>query len=286
MSTTRSLVPAAAGVIVDTLRAGPLTWKELWKQCSSSAAAVGASAGPADQTPLQRSFQSKSNLKKRILPTLLAQGLIERHALTSSGKSALDPQERAARLTEKLVFRHNLSLGQTAAAAAAAHTNKSTATTTAAAPGSRSTTEFVYAVPHALLPTSAQHPTLSDPRTTARLEQHLDALTTGRETPAELSAHVRALRAGERVAEAARERYSVPTLQQAWARPVGVVVSGGPGGVESGRVGGAQWVTSRGEKRYLSKRRAGARIGKERRVQVWWDALGEAKKQGERDALA
>jgi hypothetical protein len=110
-------------------------------------------------------------------------------------------------------------------------------------------------------------------------------MTTGRETVIELSAKVQALRAAEKLESEAGKRYSVPTLQHSWDRPVGVVVSG-PGGVKSGRPGGAQWVTSRGEKRYLNKRRAGTRIGKERKMQVWWDALGEAKKQGERDALA
>ncbi|KAJ9122040.1 hypothetical protein QFC24_004267 [Naganishia onofrii] len=214
-------------------------------------------------------------------------GLIERHALTSTGKLALDPQERAARLTEKTLFRHQLSSGQSAAKGSTNGTSKATTTTATTTQGSRTTTEFVWAVPHALLPASSQHPTLSNPSTTARLEQHLNAMTTGRETVIELSAKVQALRAAEKLESEAGKRYSVPTLQHSWDRPVGVVVSGPPGGVRSGqRPGGAQWVTSRGEKRYLNKRRAGTRIGKERKMQVWWDALGEAKKQGERDALA
>lgn len=224
---------------------------------------------------------TNSNLKKRILPVLLAQGLIERHALTSHGKLASDPQERAQRLTEKTLYRHSLSSGQ------AATSTTSQPLTTTMTPGSRTTTEFVWAVPHALLSTSSQNPVLRNPATTERLEQHLNSLTSGRETVIELSAKVRALRAAENLEQEARKKYSVSTLQHSWDRPVGVVVSGPVR--ESGnssRVGGAKWVTSRGEKRHLNKRRAGTRIGKERKMQVWWDALGEAKKQGQREALA
>ncbi|KAJ9120733.1 hypothetical protein QFC22_002664 [Naganishia vaughanmartiniae] len=201
-------------------------------------------------------------------------------------KLGADPSDRAARLTEKLVFRHRHNVSSSEQPSVGDSTTSTTpVTATTAAPGSKTTTEFVWALPHALLPTGTQHPDLADPTATERLEQHLHAMTTGQSSIIELSAQVRAARAAERVEIEAGNRYSVPTLQHSWARPVGVVVSG-VGGVRSGRQGGAQWVTSRGEKRHLNKRRAGTRIGKERKMQVWWDALGEAKKQGREDALA
>ncbi|KAJ9112343.1 hypothetical protein QFC19_000763 [Naganishia cerealis] len=284
MSVSRSLVPAAAPVIVETLRAGPLTWKELWKQCTSNAAVVRpASADSTTLTPLQRSFQSKSNLKKRILPVLLAQGLIERHAITSQSK-ILDPTERAQRLADKTLHRHTLassaSLSGHAATAGSPVTSSATASSSSSSSSSRHTTEFVWAVPHALLDEGAQHPALRDPATTARLTQHLEALTTGRETVIELSAKVRAMRAAEKIEEEAGKRYPIPTLQASWERPVGTVVSA------AGSSNGAQWVTSRGEKRHLNKRRALSRIGKERKMQTWWDALEQAKVQGGKEATA
>jgi hypothetical protein len=204
-----------------------------------------------------------SNLKKRILPVLLAQGLIERHAITSPGK-AVDASERSRFLTDKLLRQQG---------------RQSTDTPTTSQPSfgsQKSGTEFVWALPQALLGDAA-HPSLRNPEATARLNEQLDALSTGRETVIELSQKVRALREAERIEAEAAQTYRIPTLQASWERPVGVVVS-------SGNNVGAQWVTSRGEKRHLNKRRATARIAKERKTQTWWNALEQAKSEGREEA--
>lgn len=209
------------------------------------------------------------NLKKRILPVLLAQGLIERHAITSQGKIQ-ELSERSRLLTEKLLKQQHRTSSPTEA---------TSATTTSSSPTqSKTTTEFVWALPQALLGDAA-HPSLRNSEATARLSEQLDALTTGRETVIELSQKVRDMRAAEKIEAEAAHRYRIPTLQASWDRPVGAVVS-------SNNVVGAQWVTSRGEKRHLNKRRAAARIGKERKMQTWWDALEQAKVGGRGDARA
>lgn len=206
-----------------------------------------------------------SNLKKRILPVLLAQGLIERHAITSSTK-VVDASERSRFLTEKLLRQQGRQ-----------STDTTTSTSQTAFGSQKSGTEFVWSLPQALLGDAA-HPSLRDPEATARLSEQLDALSTGRETVIELSQKVRALRGAERIQALAAQQYRIPALQASWERPVGVVVSG--------NTVGAQWVTSRGEKRHLNKRRATARIAKERKMQTWWDALEQAKMEGREGAKA
>ncbi|GHJ84335.1 hypothetical protein NliqN6_0737 [Naganishia liquefaciens] len=265
MLTSKSLVPAAAPVVVEALRAGPLTWKELWKHCTSPQVLNSVASGSEKAAALQRSFESKSKLKKRILPVLLAQGLIERHALTSPTK-IVDVSERSQFLTSKLLRRQGQS------------DEASTSTSQPAFGSQKSNTEFVWSLPQALLGDAA-HPSLRNPERAARLSEHLDALSTGRETVIELSQKVRALRGAERIAAEAARKYRIPALQTSWERPVGVVVS-------SANSVGAQWVTSCGEKRHLNKRRATARIAKERKMQSWWDALEQAKIAGREDARA
>lgn len=194
---------------------------------------------------------------------MLAQGLIERHPITSPTK-IIDPSERSRFLTNKLLHQR----GQT--------TEASSPTSQPSFGSQKSTTEFVWSLPQALLGDAA-HPSLRNPEQTARLGEQLDALSTGRETVIELSQKVRALRGAERIAAEAAQQYRIPALQASWERPVGVVVS-------SGSSVGAQWVTSRGEKRHLNKRRATARIAKERKMQTWWDALEQAKMEGREEA--
>jgi hypothetical protein len=213
---------------------------------------------------------SISKFKERILPVLAAQGLIERHAITSQGK-ILDVSERSRVLTEKLLRQHNRSSSPTDDSS----TNTQTLFNSSQ---SKTSTEFVWALPQALLGDAA-HPSLRDPEATARLSEQLDALSTGRETVIELSQKVRAMRDAEKIEAEAAHRYRIPNLQASWDRPVGAVVSGN-------NVVGAQWVTSRGEKRHLNKRRAAARIGKERKIQNWWDALEQAKTAGRSEARA
>jgi hypothetical protein len=200
----------------------------------------------------------------------LAQGLIERHAITSQGK-VLDVSERSRVLTEKLLRQHDRSSSPTDNSSANTQTPFNSTQ-------SKTSTEFVWTLPQALLGDAA-HPSLRDPEATARLTEQLDALSTGRETVIELSQKVRAMREAEKIEAEAARRYGIPTLQASWDRPVGAVVSGNG-------VVGAQWVTSRGEKRHLNKRRAAARIGKERKTQNWWDVLEQAKTAGRSEARA
>jgi hypothetical protein len=227
--------------------------------------------------PSTPNFQPNSDLKKRILPILEANAIVQQHHLQYPQARIVDPAKRSSMIVEKLVAKRHRSgksstPSQSSSSTAAASSSKTASTTASPSSSSSSSTstDFVWSLNHNLLPESTQHPSLTDPTLSTTLQDRLSRISSGTESVHLITSQTRAERAASKEQYHESKILHLAQVQNVWKRPQGVL--------NPRRYGeeAEEWVSSEEERQHWNKRRGLKRVGKERRMVRLVKILGDA----------